>query len=262
MELYSGHKTNALRAQKLAVDAAVKSREKNRLNYNLNPNKCSECNCDLDFYKRKNKFCSSSCAASHNNKKRDGHSEETKNKISKKLTKTIKKEETIHKIIKINRNKYHQNPKFCKICGQKLDYEKRNRKTCSDECNIIASIRIRPYQNGSRKTFWFFNKHENKEVLLESSWELRMAKFLDEKNVKWIRPNHIIWFDILKNKKYYFPDFYLPDYDLYLDPKNKYCLSRDVEKMEKISKMVKIIYGDIDEMINEINKMFNIASLP
>lgn len=252
MELYLGHKSNALQAQKLAVDAAIKSKEKYRYNYTLNPNKCSECGCNLDFYKRKNKFCSSSCAASFNNKKRQGHTEETKSKISSKLKKSIKKEESINRLSDTNRKKYYQNQKICKICGQKLDYEKRNRKTCSNECKIIASVKIRPYQNGSRKTFWYFNKNENKEVLLESSWEFRLAKFLDEENIKWRRPSYIVWFNNTNEKKYYFPDFYLPEYDLYIDPKNKYCLTKDIEKLENISKMVKIIYGDIDEIINKI----------
>ena len=39
--------------------------------YNNNPNYCKECNNVLPYNKRKNKFCSLSCSAKHNNKKRD-----------------------------------------------------------------------------------------------------------------------------------------------------------------------------------------------
>jgi predicted nucleic acid-binding Zn ribbon protein len=255
MELYQGHKLNALRAQKLAVDAAIKSKKTQRSNYYSQPNKCIECGCDLDFHKRKYKFCSSSCSAAHNNKKRGNHTEETKTKISKKIKETKKNEETYKKLILINREKYLQNPKKCKICGEELEYDKRHRKTCSEECKIIASVKIRPYQNGSRKSFWYFNRYENKQVLLESSWELKIAELLDDKNITWIRPKHIVWVNKLGKKKYYFPDFYLPKYDLYIDPKNKYCLSKDKEKLQKISNIVKIIYGDINEMINEIERL-------
>lgn len=257
MELYENHKKNALIAQKLAVSAAIKSKEKKRDEYNLNPKKCIFCGCELDFYRRKNKFCSSSCAASFNNKQRGPHNEKTKSKISKSLGGIGKPKSTIEKIKRTSRTKYEVNPKKCKICNSKITYENRSRKTCSEECKIIASVKIRPYQNGSRKTIWYFNKNENKEVLLESTWELKLAEFLDENKIVWIRPKHIIWIDRTKKKRYYFPDFYLKDYDLYLDPKNVYCLDRDREKMDIISKKINIIYGNIDNVIHEISSFLN-----
>ena len=36
--------------------------------YYKNPKKCLECNKDIEYEKRKNKFCNHSCAACHNNK--------------------------------------------------------------------------------------------------------------------------------------------------------------------------------------------------
>jgi len=255
MELYKNHRENALIAQKLAIKAAIESRKKNQENYYLNPNKCTECGNILDFLKRKNKFCGSSCAATYNNKARGPHSDETKNKISKSLGACVRKKTNYIKRKKLNKSKYELNPKKCKICNSEMKYEYRHRKTCSDECKIIASVKIRPYQNGSRKTIWYFNKNENKEVLLESSWELKLAKFLDEKNIQWVRPKHILWFDKRKIKRYYFPDFYLNEYDLYVDPKNQYCLEKDKEKLSILEKKINIIYGDIDEIINKITSL-------
>lgn len=53
--------------------------------YNNNPNYCKECNNTLSYDKRKNKFCSLSCSAKHNNKKRDYANAKTtwNNKIKK-----------------------------------------------------------------------------------------------------------------------------------------------------------------------------------
>jgi hypothetical protein len=73
---------------------------------------------------------------------------------------------------------------------------------------------------------------EYKGILLDSSWELELAKRLDELKIKWIRPEPIPWIDgegIVHN---YFPDFYLEDYDLYLDPKNPQAVKVQKKKLD------------------------------
>jgi hypothetical protein len=57
-------------------------------------------------------------------------------------------------------------------------------------------------------------------IWLDSTWELELAKRLDELKIKWYRPAPIKWVDHNNTTHNYFPDFYLPDYDLFLDPKN------------------------------------------
>lgn len=46
------------------------NKEKRIENYNKNPNKCKYCNENLNYYKKKNNYCSSSCSAAYNNEKR------------------------------------------------------------------------------------------------------------------------------------------------------------------------------------------------
>lgn len=73
---------------------------------------------------------------------------------------------------------------------------------------------------------------EYKGILLDSNWELELAKRLDEIKVKWIRPNPIPWVDeegVIHN---YFPDFYLPDHDLFLDPKNPQAIKVQKKKLD------------------------------
>lgn len=88
-----------------------------------------------------------------------------------------------------------------------------------------------------------------KGILLDSSWELALAKRLDFLNIEWIRPDPIKWKDdegIIHN---YFPDFYLPKYDLYLDPKNPAAYNSQKEKIDCLKKQLTnlIILVTLDE---------------
>ena len=73
-----------------------------------------------------------------------------------------------------------------------------------------------------------------KGILLDSTWELELAKRLDELGVKWTRPEPIEWIDEQGLKHNYFPDFFLPDYDLYLDPKNPHAVRVQRKKLKKL----------------------------
>lgn len=69
-------------------------------------------------------------------------------------------------------------------------------------------------------------------IILDSSWELELAKRLDYLNIKWIRPKPIPWKDLNGVNHNYFPDFYLPLFDLFLDPKNLYVFKLQQEKLK------------------------------
>lgn len=141
----------------------------------------------------------------------------------------------------------------CKVCTKEklVKYKSKHNKTCGNkDCIIQLGVGVRDYPNGNKKLTWFYNKFEDKNVLLESSWEVRIANFLTDKNIKWIRPKFIKWQDSIGKTRRYFPDFYLVDYDIYLDPKNPYCLKRDEEKLNEVQKKIKLIFGNPD-MIEE-----------
>lgn len=77
---------------------------------------------------------------------------------------------------------------------------------------------------------------------LDSSYEVLLAQNLDANNIKWERCKR---FPYVINGKlhYYTPDFYLPEYNIYLDPKNDYLINNinpilgysDIEKIEVVS---------------------------
>lgn len=74
------------------------------------------------------------------------------------------------------------------------------------------------------------------DVILESKNEIEFAKLLDENNIKWSRPK----FKSLSNGKRYTPDFYLPDYNVYCDPKSIFWIthfkSKQLEKIKLFEK--------------------------
>jgi len=68
-----------------------------------------------------------------------------------------------------------------------------------------------------------------KDVVLQSTYELLCSQILNEIGVLWVRPTYLKY----DNKKY-FPDFYLIEHDIYLDPKNSYRANLDNEKIQKV----------------------------
>lgn len=201
-----------------------------------NPENISQClNCNQPTTKRR--YCSAKCGASYSNKNKV-RSKETNEKISKTLTGRKHDHGNGQKFCKIQ-------SLYCKICNTPfiLKSWSKTRQTCSEKCRIELIFSERKYVNGKRKTIEYFCKTENKNVFLESTWEIEIAEFLDKNNVRWIRPKSILWIDADDKKHRYFPDFYLVDYNLYLDPKNEYCMEKDKDKMEYFTDKIDIIYG-------------------
>lgn len=238
-----------------------KNYEKRIEEYNQNLKFCLNCKVKIEFIKRRNKFCSNRCSAIVTNRTRKPPSKEQKRKTSASLKGYISSKKGKH-FIKIN-DKLKEVGKYktitynnCKICGNLFTWTTKNTKsTCSEKCRIIAIFKGRKYQNGKRKLIEFFNPFENKNIYLESSWELKIAELLISKNIKWIRPEPIKWIDSKDKEHFYFPDFYLESYDLYLDPKNPYCMEQDKEKMEQINEIISIEYGDINNIVNFVNNL-------
>lgn len=115
------HVENIRKAQKNALVKIKYLTNKRIENYYLAPNKCNECNNVIFYNKKNNKFCSSSCAAKFNNKKRGKRDKKTKKKISKSL--------------KLIYGSNIDKKSICKNCG-KLFKLKNNSKSiyCSNSC--------------------------------------------------------------------------------------------------------------------------------
>ena len=62
---------------------------------------------------------------------------------------------------------------------------------------------------------------DGKVIQMDSSWEAKCAERLDELGVRWERTEDIKlkYIDKRAQTRNYIPDFYLPDYDIYLEVK-------------------------------------------
>jgi len=58
-----------------------------------------------------------------------------------------------------------------------------------------------------------------------SSYEVEVAKSLDNNSIRWVKPKKFNYTDPFYKSRQYTPDFYLPDFDVYLDPKNDFLIN-------------------------------------
>lgn len=89
---------------------------------------------------------------------------------------------------------------------------------------------------GSRKSY------EYKGITFISYYEVQVAEDLDKNEILWEKPKYGIfnYTDSFGKIHTYTPDFYLPDYDVYLDPKNDFLINNinptlGYSDMEKIN---------------------------
>jgi hypothetical protein len=241
------HKENILAAKELATKKHHALKAARVEDYNCHPQRCLNCDSAISYDKRHNKFCTKSCAATYNNKFRPAGSESRITQGEKLVGRSPTKSKKGLQTRKWSKISWYT----CKNC-QKIFYTRSwssPRITCGKyECKTNMSVGTRSYTNGRRKLFNVYNKWDDKIVLLESSWELSLAEWLDSNNIPWSRPSYIKWKDenIGKTRLYY-PDFYLKEINLYLDPKNPTAMKKDQYKMSQVEKLIPIIYGNLEK---------------
>ncbi len=144
----------------------------------------------------------------------------------------------------------------CKQCGGEFKYRaSKTQQFCTTKCsrkhsktnghnpatlNLISSTIRKKIKAGKMKTN-VSRKFKHKGIVLDSGWELALAKRLDNIGVYWVRGTQIPWIDSTGTQRTYFPDFYLPEYDVYLEPKAPWTLKRkrtgrEQEKVEYIKR--------------------------
>lgn len=123
-------------------------------------------------------------------------------------------------------------------------------RTHSDQTKDLQSLRASERLQKNSK--YSKNTEYIPGVILESSYEVRVATILDFLNIKWekVRTGYK-WNDNGKIRRYV-PDFYLPEYNLFLDPKNDYLIKQDKRKIlsaMEINNIIVIVLSNED--INE-----------
>lgn len=165
------------------------------------------------------------------------------------LTRNHKDKCPTHNIVKFPRNfgrnawnkgltvdtdeRVKRNANSIKNCGKPIgkcsdpNKELERRKKLSEKAKNLKFGGYR--ENAGRSKKYKVVDSFGKNTTLQSSYELKCSELLNELSIQWIRPKALKY-----DSKNYFADFYLPKYDLYLDPKNDYKAKLDADKIKKV----------------------------
>lgn len=230
------------RAQKRATRLALVKNQKNcndRIDsYTADPNKCKRCDSPIGYEKRSNTFCSRSCSASYTNESRDKNSYKCSHRDYRKQKKICR----ISYCVSCSRVVQGKSRKFCSSC---LTLRKKELGKVYAKKNNLGGVRP------SSKIIYRGEK-------LGSSYELELAKSLDKHKIKWEIPRRFKYIDPNGKQRSYTPDFYLSEYDVYLDPKNDFLINnanpalgfKDKEKIQIVEKThnIKVLILNKDEL--------------
>lgn len=193
-------------------------------------------------------FCSISCS----NKSRK-MSQETKEKIRN----------SIHSQLPMRCS-------ICKHCEKLLEFEikQRRRNVCHPLCDAGKKFRsdclsksLKGKTGGIRKGGGRGKGDYYKDIWMDSTWEIEMAKRLDFLSLNWERDtgkHRFSYVDMKGNERFYYPDFYLPELCLYLEVKG-YWTSETKHKMNDVIKRHEHTKFTILESLKEIQ---NFAGAP
>lgn len=160
------------------------------------------------------RFCCRQCSNSRT------HTEESKLKTSQSMKKRKIKLSSKEKLIRSNKQKqlryvsYMQNPRICKVCNSLVPYERRNKNYCSRNCAYANS-------GGYRENSSYGKRGNYKGIHCDSTYELAFLIYCFDHNVKVIRNKDYFKYFYRDKWRKYFPDFYLPDYDVYIETKGR-----------------------------------------
>lgn len=98
---------------------------------------------------------------------------------------------------------------------------------------------------------FFYNK-----IMMRSNWEIRFAKLLDKNNIKWEYENEIFYSPL--TKKHYIPDFFIPEWNTYIEIKGYLTDSflikfNDVKNNYKDDSFILIYPNEFKVLCGEIN---------
>jgi len=123
---------------------------------------------------------------------------------------------------KIKRQKVGPRYIFCSMCKKEFFANTTTRKFCSNKCSFAGrdlsnNGGLRP---GGGRSKNFHHTVKSGEIMYLNREEIRVANFLDSLPINWTRNSKGFPYVTLegKNRKFY-PDFYIEDYDLYIEYK-------------------------------------------
>lgn len=191
----------------------------------------------------KTRYCSQTCS------NRNGNPGRRSELVRRNISEALKRRHLEGKHVRPKTKEEQDQPYYprtnltwreCSAC-QKLFFhiKGRKRKVCSRACRSKVysdNCKGRPdmCKNNNRHSGWYESPIAGR-VWLESTWEVKVAKMLDEHQIEWNRPRRgWEWTDEGGKGHRYYPDFYLPEYNIYLDPKHPYAQIKDAYKINDV----------------------------
>lgn len=98
-----------------------------------------------------------------------------------------------------------------------------------------------------------------KDITLDSQWEVDFAVWLDEKGIIWERPNKGFEYDYQGKKHIYYPDFYLPQLNIYVEVKG-YKREKDEYKWKSLNNLIVILSDDIKKIKDGTFDLFGLVA--
>ena len=180
------------------------------------------------------RFCSRSCANTRE------HSKDTLYKIKQSITLYS------DNIQNDNINKYNENPSLCKICGSKLDYAQRERKTCSEQCRrLLASRNLKnnPLAGGLRKASGIGKHGWYKGYFCDSTYELVFVIYNIDNNIMFERNKQYYTYRYKGKDRKYYPDFIMGD-GSFIELKGYYTDQVAAKISSVTDRAIKVLYQE------------------
>ena len=238
-EWETNEKRLRIKRAKSLIKSTKESKEFNNSIWIKEKHKCEHCGKIMTERFGSGRFCSRSCANSRSNSNNS----------------------KVNTLLRTNKiNAYNSAPKYCSICGNKIDYEHRNRKTCSKQCyvELLRQIQNKIVDSGNHK-HWL---PRNILSYAESFWK----EVLINNNIEFEHNYSISCYNTT-----YFLDFYIkPNIDLEIDGKQHTYEERkihDTLRDRRLSEKGIVVYRipyinpknkeDVRKQINEFLLWYN-----
>jgi len=127
-----------------------------------------------------------------------------------------------------------------KLENRKLSEETKLKLSQSMRKAVLEGRQRTPKPYGKKCTLYKVANWRGEIETLQGGWENTVALFLTNKQIKWERPKQSFTYVFENKQREYFPDFYLPDFDIYIEVKG-WKQNKDLKKWEQFPKKILVI---------------------
>lgn len=188
--------------------------------------KCEYCNNKHNGEYGSGRFCNSKCARGFSTRNKRKEINEI---ISSKLYGRIISPKIERECIICNIKFYTRWYSKIKTCNNKICKNLYKKKYVGPKLSKALKGKTGGYRIGSGRSIGSYYK----EQYFDSSFEIDVAKFLDENNIKWKRNTKRFYYIFNNKKTYYIPDFIIKD-EIFLETKGYWFGDKKQKTIEAV----------------------------